>query len=91
MIILYAIYDHWAKDARIRGFTEWPEPGVPDVWTGTDGKQFGLWNGTDKYGVLCSTEEEFQEWLAERDLPASYTNEVLINNGEIRQFTEEPQ
>lgn len=90
MITLFQKYDHWAKQARLVGFDEWPEPASKDIWTGKEGKQYGVWDGEVQQGVLCSTPEEFVAWLEEGDLPPAFKHEMLICDGDIRIFSKEP-
>jgi hypothetical protein len=90
MISYHQLYDKWAQCARLSGLTEWPEPGTPNVWTGKDGQQYGVWNGDMNYGVLCETPQEFNLWYEEEDLPSDYTSETMTDNGDIRHFTKEP-
>ena len=89
MISYFQYYEAWAKAARLAGHEEWPEPGTSDVWTGHGGEQYGLWDHAEKCGVLCSTPSEFKDWVEEGDLPPSYTQEQMVNNGDIRHFSQE--
>lgn len=86
MLSLFSNYDHWARAARGLDLNEWPDPGTKDIWTGAGGEQYGVWSEYEKSGVLASFPTEFDEWLAEGDLPENYVEIEVSDGGATHNF-----